>query len=78
MIRSGDTIIVTDAADQYHGQEGYVTGFEVGMISGREMAIVQLDGRPGWDIEAFYLPQIELAQDADVVPLHRHSVRVVA
>jgi hypothetical protein len=69
VIGRGDTIIVTDPDDEYHGLEGYVTGFETGMLSGRLMANVQLDGRERWDIEAFYMPQIELAES---------SVRVLA
>lgn len=59
MISRGDTIIVTDPADEYHGLEGRVVGFETGMVSGRTLADVQLDGRARWDIEAFYLDQIE-------------------
>jgi hypothetical protein len=68
MIGRGDTIIVTDEADEYHGLEGYVAGFETGMLSGRLMANVQLDGRERWDIEAFYMPQIELTESSVRVP----------
>lgn len=64
MISHGDTIIVVDEADEYHGLEGRVVGFETGMVSGRTLADVQLDGRQRWDIEAFYLDQIEVAHTA--------------
>lgn len=56
----GDTVRVVDADDQYGGQEGVVTGFEVGMGSGRDMAVVLLQGRGRGDVEGFYVDQLEL------------------
>jgi hypothetical protein len=56
-----DIVLVVDAEDQYVGEEGVVTGFEVGMVSGRDMAVVQLCGRDRADVEGFYVEQLELA-----------------
>lgn len=57
----GDTVRVVDADDRYVGEEGVVTGFEVGMVSGRDMAVVLLQGRERSDVEGFYVDQLELA-----------------
>lgn len=57
----GDAVRVVDADDQYVGEEGVVTGFEVGMVSGREMAVVRLQGRERGDVEGFYVEQLVLA-----------------
>jgi hypothetical protein len=43
-----------------------VTGFEVGMVSGRDMAVVRLsrarvDAPLRADVEGFYVEQLELA-----------------
>jgi hypothetical protein len=62
VIRRGDRVIVNDPADEYHGQSGTVTSNEYrGLISGADLVHVQLDGRERWDVEGFYVQQLDTA-----------------
>lgn len=62
MILRGDRVTVNDPADEYHGQCGRVASHPyLGLVSGRELVHVQLDGREAWDVEGFYCTQLEPA-----------------
>lgn len=52
-------VLVVDAGDEYAGQRGSVEGTRVGLISGRTLVDVRLDGREQWDVEGFYDDQLD-------------------
>lgn len=67
MIRRGDRVTVNDPADKYHGQSGTVVkGEYTGLVSGRTLVDVQLDGRERWDSEGFYASQLDDAHSVAV------------
>lgn len=60
-LRCGTPVVVLDD-DDYAGQNGVVARDEyLGLLSRRPMVDVQLEGREKWDVEGFYVEQLEVA-----------------
>jgi len=69
MIRAGERVQVTDHGDEHYGDHGTVTRDEHnGVLTGRPMVEVLIDGNPHLYDIGFYCEQVQV----------EHSLRVVA
>ena len=62
-IRAGDRVLITDRSDRYQGQRGTVErGEYAGILTGRLMVDVVIDGQTETYATGYYLAQVELLE----------------